>query len=462
MREPGTTARRIGPLALALALSTLAAPAAHAAVTAQSVGGCQTTTVLRTLQGTPSNYLTLAGSLRPGDRLVLAAGNYTKGLKLWNKSGVAGKCIQIEGPATGSPAVFVGRSGYNTISLQNVAWLAIRNLTLDGRNLSIDAVKAEATSSYAHHVTLENLTIRNHGYGLWTAGINSKCPSWNWVIRRNVIPRAGTAIYLGKPDGSTEFVSSLIENNLVTDSRQYDMQIKHQNKRNTAISEPASGVTVIRDNVWGKAANGATGSNARPNVLLGHWPLSGNGSQDVYLVHDNFFWQNPTEALFQGEGNIAFYDNLLVNDGGRAIAIQKQNDLPRRIDVFHNTVVAKTEGIAIRKASTAYAQRVFGNAVFASTPLVGGQASDNVTDAYGRAWLYLQNPDGVVSGSSNRLDLGPKPAMLYGPAATTAGISGYEGWNLDFADVGTDFTMRGAYATEGPTTSWLPALERQP
>jgi hypothetical protein len=432
------------------------------ATTAASIGGCSPSTVTRTLAGTPANYLSLVSSLQAGDRLVLAAGSYTGGLRLSGKNGVAGRCMQIEGPSSGSPAVFLARAGANTASILDSSYLVIKNLTFDGQNLAVDAVKAEATSSWAHHVTLENLVIRNHGASEQTVGISTKCPAWNWVIRRNTITRAGVGLYLGKPDGTAEFVNGLIEHNAVLDPILYGMQIKHQLGRNTGLGIPAAAKTVIRHNVWSKAANGATGTAARPNVLVGHWPLSGPGADDVYLVYGNFFWQNPWESLFQGEGNIAFYSNLLVNDGGRAIAIQRHNDVPRRIDVFRNTVIARDEGIGIRYGSTAHAQRVIGNAVFAGSPISGGQQIDNVTDGYDRAWLYLLNPDGVLGAATGALDLYPRVAMLFRTAHTTAGLTGYEDWSLDFDGRAHDGTQRGAYGGEGVNPGWKLDLAVKP
>ena len=59
---------------------------------------------------------------------------------------------------------------------------------------------------------------------------------------------------------------------------------------------------------------------------------------------------------------------------------------------------------AITGADPAYPQRVVGNAVFAATPLYGGQQSNNVTDTYNSATNYLASaPSNQVapSGSSN-------------------------------------------------------------
>jgi hypothetical protein len=64
----------------------------------------------------------------------------------------------------------------------------------------------------------------------------------------------------------------------------------------------------------------------------------GAGSEDDYAVYGNFFYQNRNEALFQGEGNVALYSNLFVNEYGDAIRIQPHNDIQRRIVIAFNTV----------------------------------------------------------------------------------------------------------------------------
>ncbi len=61
----------------------------------------------------------------------------------------------------------------------------------------------------------------------------------------------------------------------------------------------------------------------RPNVLVGHFPLEGPGVDDDYAIYGNFFYQNRDEALFQGEGNVALYGNLFVNEYGDAIGFSR-------------------------------------------------------------------------------------------------------------------------------------------
>jgi len=136
-----------------------------------------------------------------------------------------------------------------------------------------------------------------------------------WIIRGNVISGAGTGIYLGDSDGHKPFIGGLIEYNIITNSIGYNLQIKHQ-KEQLAVQEewpPERKNTIIRHNVFSKAQGGSEDTMARPNVLIGHLPPSGAGANNIYLIYSNLFFDNPNEALFQGEGNIAIYNNIFLN-----------------------------------------------------------------------------------------------------------------------------------------------------
>lgn len=447
---------------IALRVATLAAlllaPGLKAQTLDQTIGGCGGVAPTRTIQASPSNYKSLLAGLQPGDRLLLAPGTYTQQLVLSGKNGQPNRCIVIEGPATGTPALFTGSDIYNTISLKNVSYLVFRNLTLDGLGKAGDGVKAEVGSTYAHHITLDNLKLRNYfGGNLNRTGINTKSRAWNWVVRRVEIVGAGVGMYFGKSDGTGEFVNSLIERNVISESRLYDIQIKHQLGRDTTLGIPTTGTTIIRHNVFTKEKNAATGTNARPNLLVGHWPRTGAGSNDIYQIYGNLFYLNPTEALFQGEGNIALHDNLFVQRNfARAIRIQRHNDVPKRIDVFNNTIVAIGEGIQITGANTAYPQRVYNNVVFAGTPIAGGQQSGNITGPYSAAAQSLTNPSGTLAAGT--LDLFPLSGKLQGTAASLTFLTGLVDANVDFNGLSRLDTFRGAYSGDGVNPGWDPTL----
>ena len=318
--------------------------------------------------------------LQPGDDLALEAGTYDQGLSLHGLQGTPERPIRIHGPTDGPPAVFIGRTGRNTISLSDTAHVQIGSLVLDGRDLEVDAVKAEGGKdcSPVHHIVLQDLLIVGHGVDQQVVGISSKCPAWNWVIRRNVIIEAGTGIYLGNSDGSAPFVGGLIEQNLIIDTRGYNLQIKHQNERPSGIGMPASQArTIVRHNLFTKVHNASSAMLARPNVLLGHFPRQGAGSEDVYEVTNNLFFCNPVESLLQAEGNLSVAGNLFVNPAGDAVSIQPHHDVPRNLRVHRNFIAASGRGVSISDASPLYSQAVADNWLFAPAPLQGGKQHGN-------------------------------------------------------------------------------------
>ncbi|HEY0142348.1 MAG TPA: hypothetical protein VGF48_15725 [Thermoanaerobaculia bacterium] len=435
-------------------LFVLAAAPTHAQTLADTLSGCNGAAPLRTIQATPSNYRSLIAGLIPGDRLQFAAGTYTQGLPIVNKHGEPGKCIVFEGPASGSPALFTGSDSWNVISLKDSSYIAVRNLSLDGLDKAGDGVKAEATAVSVHHILIERLNITNFNPNYLRVGISTKCPAWNWVIRHTTISATGTGMYLGDSSGYYEISNSLVEYNLIYDTLDYNAQFKHQLARSTGVGAPSSGTTIIRYNTFANEAGGSA-----PNLLVGHWPLSGAGSTDIYQIYGNLFYQNPTESLFQGEGNLAFHDNLLVNRNSDAIRIQAHNSVPRRIEVFNNTIVAGLNGIRISGADPAYPQRVVGNAVFAGTPLTGGQQSNNVTGTYSQASTYLNNP---MAALGSGLDLFPKSGQLQGTAIDYTPFTSLLDYNRDFNGTSRDATFRGAYSGSGTNPGWTPALAIRP
>ena len=406
----------------------------------------QCATAANTYVATPSSYLGILSKLRPGDTLVLAPGRYREGLPVHDINGAAGNPIVIRG-SRDAPATLVARLNASTIiSIVNSSHVEIRHLELDGRGLDVGAVKAEGYAAWAHHITLEDLHIHSLGADQQIVGISTKCPAWGWVIRNNVIVGAGTGMYLGQSDGSAPFVAGIIEHNLIVDSIGYNLQIKHQNGRPMITGMPEQkSVTIIRHNVFAKSANSSSGAMARPNLLVGHWPLFGPGAEDTYAIYGNFFYENPSEALFQGEGNLAFYSNVLVNSFGDAIHIQPHNDVPRRVGVFHNTVLAANTGIRVTGGDLAYTQWVVANAVFASAPIVGGEQHANRTGPLAEAADHLADPFAPLG----LLDLAPKPGKLITEPVNS---------NLQplLPDVNRDFDGRvygspvaGAYAGQG-------------
>jgi hypothetical protein len=435
---------------LVLFLALIAVPACASSISAATVYTVN-----------PDNYLARLRILEPGATVRLVPGEYRNGLPVQYLRGTAEAPVTILGPETGPRAIFLARPGHNTVSIINSSYVTIRNVDLEGRNLRVDGVKCEGHADWAHHITLDGLRIRGHGNNQQTVAISTKCPAWGWVIRNSVITGAGTGLYLGNSDGRAPFVAGVIEHNLIVDTIGYNLQIKHQQLR-PSLPEMPDGVsaTIIRHNVFSKT-NGGSKEMARPNVLVGHWPLAGHGSNDRYLVYGNFFYQNQHESLFQGEGNIALYNNLFVNDSGDAIRIRPHNDKVRSISVFYNTIVAAGAGISLSRGvdDSSFQQWAKGNEVFARAPLAGFGYEDNLVGKYEEAINYLIKPRAPL-GELN---------LLPGFRARTRAGGGDEPRVRAFPDAVLDFDgdMRetaglGAYALDKSQPRWRPTLEIKP
>ncbi len=375
----------------------------------------------------PDDYRELLRHLHPSDRLLLAPGDYLQGLPLHGLSGRVGQPIVIAASNPAVPPRFIARPGVNTVSLVDIRYVTVRELELDGQNQPVDAVKAEGHSHFADFVTLEHLYIHDYAASQQSVGISTKCPAFGWVVRGNRIERVGTGMYFGDADGSDPFVGGVIEANRVSRTLGYSLQIKHQKARLAEYGErPAEYAnrhdTLIRYNLFSKS-DALPGPLARPNVLLGHLPLTGTGSEDRYLVYGNVFLHNSSEALLQAEGRAAVYDNVFINGSGDAIHIQPHNDVPRDMAIFSNTVLASGAGIQVRQAAhAAYRQRVIGNVVAAVTPLLGGETAHNLTRAYRPDCLNV-----TVSGLTSCLLAKNTPSDRL-PNALVQELSAYPDW----------------------------------
>ena len=431
------------------------------------------------IQANPSNYTSFISGLKPDDTLFLSPGNYMNRLNINGLSGSANQPIVIMG--SGNATVFLANACCNTVDMTNVAYLVLRDFKIDGQNINyVDGVKAGGGgNTFAHHITLENLTIVNNGGNIagdnQTVGISTKCAAWNWTIRGCTIIAAGTGIYLGNSDGTSPFVSGLIENNLVINTRGYNMQIKGQNDNVRQLfpgTSTDSQTTIIRYNVWSKETGSTAigeGDGARPCVLMDNFPSTGFGAHDHYEVYGNFFYENPTEALLQVTGNSSIYSNVFVNHiapaGYEPVVITNHNGFqPREMNVFHNTILTNSSegGVGLYGANTNYQQYCYANAIFSNgTPIIGFKPAntvDNITDTYGNADLYINSPSTTLA----QLDLYPLTGQLQGNVTSDALFTRYTDYDLDFNADLYDGTFRGAYSGEGVNPGWKLQLDIRP
>lgn len=404
----------------------------------------------------PDTYLTAIAKADPGSIIQLEPGQYMQGIPLVGLNGTHDKPIVIEALDPKRPPQFIARSGKNTVSIIDSSYIQLRNIIFDGRDLAVDAIKAEGYSRFAHHITLEGLKIINHGLHQGIIGISTKCPAWGWVIRHNTIVRAGTGMYLGNSNGAAPFFSGVIENNLIYDTLGYNLQIKHQHVRNTKVAlPPGPHVTIIRHNVFSKFGNASTERFARPNVLVGHLPPEGPGADDRYAIYGNFFYANATEALFQGEGNIALYSNLFLNPLGNAVHIQPHNDKPKNIWIFHNTIVANGNGVRLLGTSEDYLRLFSGNIIFAKHHLDDGDYEDNLFGYFPQgAETYFVEP----LASPGKINLKPKNSQQQVIEKACRLSEVFPDANKDFDGASYQQCNVGAYAKGSKAGGWIPSF----
>jgi Right handed beta helix region len=455
----------LGPYVAALALVVTCAIGAAAlgrqAHSAPVEDFCASQPRGRILHAGPANYRTLMTGLGAGDTLVLEPGVYRR-LTIADLNGSPGRCITITGPATGPRAVIDGEPGYNTVEIIDSSFLVVAKLIIDSRGIpGANGLKAPVTPHPAtHHVVLDGNVIVGAGANQQNDGISTKTPTWNWVIRRNIIVGAGTGIYLGDSDGSKPFVAGIIENNLVLDPTGYGMEIKYQRARPALAGMPEGPQsTIIRNNVFIKDDRPSPGGN-RPNLLVGGFPDSGPGSQDLYQIYGNLFVHNPREALFQGSGRISFHDNILV-DGQYAAAVLRDHDLPLRLaHIYNNTIYSSQQGIWIgshaREGNT-----VVGNLVFAAAPIAGVDvvARDNLVAALAEAPRYVTR----AALRLGQTDFFPRPGMVRRAPLDLSPFAGEIDFDRDFNGTSKgDRRFRGAYAGEGTNPGWRLRAEIKP
>lgn len=419
----------------------------------------------------PSNYSALVATLQPGDTLLFEPGTYTEPLKLYNLVGTSSAPIVLIGQ--NNATVFLGNACCNTVSIKTSAFVELHQIRIDGQNIPyIDAIKAEGTAgNWAHHILLDSIQIVGHGGDQQTVGISTKCTTWDWVIRRCRIDGAGTGMYLGNSDGSAPFVNGLIEWNVITNTLGYNVEIKHQNvgSRNSP-GMTLNGKTIIRHNVFSKAENASTGGNARPNLLVGNFPATGDGANDLYEIYGNFLWQNPVESLFQGTGNIAFYNNICVNyAGGNGVTFQAHNGFqPRNLSVFHNTIIGdQLWGIRLMDTDPAYPKFVTGNAVFSdhATPIriVGGGSQSVLLEENSTASMF--NALDYITNTANDIaiiDVYPVTATpLQASLISSEPFKDLTDVYRDFNGDQRDWTYRGAYSGQGMNTGWTLGLDQK-
>jgi len=407
----------------------------------------------------PSHYREILPTLRAGDTMNLEPGKYPR-LTIAGLNGSPDAWITIKGPESGPPAVITGESGYNTVEIINSSYVAIANLRIDSRGIAgAFGISAKGgAGNFTHDIRVEGNVLVGQDSGQQTDGISTKTPTWGWIIRNNQILGAGTGIYLGDSDGTQPFVNGLIENNLIKDTIGYNMEIKDQisiPEIPGMPTEPAS--TIIRNNVFIKNDRRSPDGD-RPNLLVGGFPRTGTGSQNLYEIYGNFFFHNHREALFQGSGRISLHDNVFVEGPPDypAIVLRRQNFPLKVAYVYNNTVYTTGPGIHFGTPALD-ADAVLGNLVFGPAPITGAivHSSDNLVGPLASASTYVNSP----SFELGSMDFYPRTGKCRGKPVDLHQFKADADFNRDFngaskAQAKGAAVFRGAYAGAGTNPGW--------
>lgn len=406
----------------------------------------------KTVAANPTNYTSQLETLQPGDTLVLEAGRYVR-LTLDGLNGTPDAWITVTGPTSGPPAIIEAESSCcNTVQIYRSSYLAIKNLTIDGKSAGADGINAK--DSISHHILIENNTLMALTSGdQQTVGISTKSAAWGWIIRNNKIFDAGTGLYLGSSDGSAPFIGGIIEGNLIKNPVGYGMQIKWQKPYTLSAGMPSGpNKTIIRDNVFIKD-NRPSPDGDRPNLLVGGFPTSGPGTNDHYEIYGNFFYNNPRENLLQASGRVMIHDNIFVGASNTSIYLAN-HDLPLKLAyVYNNTIYGGSRGIHFANAA-AEGSAVIGNLIFTTGTGVSGSVTnqkDNLADTVQNAGQYVKSPSTTLGS----MDFYPLPGKSQGTPIDLKLFSTNVDYNLDFNRTSKgDGRFRGAYAGEGTNPGW--------
>lgn len=409
-------------------------------------------------QGNPDNYRQLLTTLLPGDTLILAAGVYERGLPISDCQGTPEAWITITGPESGVAEIRQTQRA-NCVELRQCSYVALKRLSILGGGPAgipgLFGISAQGgLKNTVHHILIEDCLISDWNTSQQAVGISTKIPTHDWIIRRNIIRNCGTGLYLGNSNGEDPFVRGVIEYNLVENPVGYCMEIKFQRRRPDLPGMPSGSCrTLIRHNVFIK--NDAPSPDGdRPNLLVGGIPDSGPGSEDLYEIYGNFFWNNPRESLLQASGRVSIHDNVFIDcpSSGHAAITLRDHDLPLRLaHVYNNTIVSSARGVRIASVPTE-GHALIGNVAFTSGEAfslhpsitrVDGNVSGNTEDAF----THLTNPVA--------LEFHPVPDRCVGPALDLSWFQTDSAFDKDFdgREKG-DRHYRGAFAGSARKNSW--------
>jgi hypothetical protein len=283
----------------------------------------------------------VAGSLRPGDEVVLHEGTYSQSCqrRLRGIHGTAERPIVIRA-AAGAKVVLTrpkdesGRYVKNNLEIENSSYLAIRGLTLKGGSTGLRFMGTTA------HIVVEDNEVYetdNNAISMNSGDTESFLIRRNHIHHTGLLPERlgeteGEGLYVGCHDGRCIGSNHVIEGNYIHHLR--------------GTSEGGNDGIEIKRGSYGNVVRG----NVIHHTNIGtRYPciFVYGGGQGQNVVEGNALWECG-EAI-QVASDAIVRNNVIVNsDVGITAAPHRQVPELRRVSIVNNTVYGSRECLVVR------------------------------------------------------------------------------------------------------------------
>lgn len=291
--------------------------------------------------GCEEEFVTVARALRAGDELVLHGGVYAQSCqrRIRDIHGTADQPIVIraaagETPILTRPRERNGEYSQNNLEIENVSYLVLRGLTLQGGSTGLRFMGRTA------HITVEDNEIFETGNN--AIAMNSG-DSDSFLIRRNhihhtgLLPEAageteGEGLYVGCHDGRCVGSNHLIEDNHIhhlrgtSDGGNDGIEIKRGSHGN-----------VIRNNVIHH-----TNIGTRYPCIFVY-----GGGPRANTVEGNAVWECG-EAIQVGADVVVRNNVIAGSDVGISVGPHRQIPRTERVTITNNTIYGNRECLYVR------------------------------------------------------------------------------------------------------------------
>ncbi len=260
-----------------------------------------------------------AEALRPGDTLILHAGDYfDTGRISITVQGTASNPVTIRG-ADGEALPHIGRASgaavQNTINIEGARYLTLSRLEISGNGG--DAINLNGDPAF---ISIENLEIHDID-----VGVNFRSSMNNIVVRHSHIHDTGAGggtgegMYVGCNDATCIVSNSVFENNWIHDTR-------NSTQGDGIEVKLGSHSNLVRDNV--------IYNTGYPCILV-----YGTQGAPVNIIEGNVVW-NCGDSGIQAAADAIIRDNLILDNSGNGFNSQPhQAAVPSNLQFVHNTLV---------------------------------------------------------------------------------------------------------------------------